>query len=104
MNTSRLFDQGLPFVDLISNRVVETLSNDQKALASPDFSPFKDKHDVLNRLAPYHITQFPEFIEQEEKVKDEVKVEDIEKRFLEVQKNVMKALENEREVNLVPNH
>lgn len=35
--------------------------NDQKALLTPSFAPFKDKADVVNRLLPYHTVQFPPY-------------------------------------------
>ena len=42
-------------------RAVESMVNDQKALLTPSFAPFKDKADVVNRLLPYHTVQFPPY-------------------------------------------
>ncbi len=82
----------------ISYRVGEAIAADHKSLfAADDSTPFKDKKDVIDRLLPYHITQFPEQAPLEE-----LDIKGIEeshrKQFLEVQTSILEDIEKVHQV------
>lgn len=42
------------------NRIYDSILSDHKAVTEPDYkTPFKSKQDVIDRLLPYHIYQYP---------------------------------------------
>lgn len=45
----------------IEYRFTEALKRDRDAVTAPDYeTPFKSKKDVIERLLPFHIYQYPE--------------------------------------------
>ena len=42
------------------DRIYDSILSDHKAVTEPDYkTPFKSKQDVIDRLLPYHIYQYP---------------------------------------------
>jgi hypothetical protein len=79
--------------------MIEVITKDHKALSMPNFAPFKDKEDVVNRLLPYHTLQFPAYPKDLKVLTAEEKEETIRKaqRIMDKINNVV----NERSQRVV---
>lgn len=45
---------------MVFDRIYDSILSDHKAVTEPDYkTPFRSKQDVIDRLLPYHIYQYP---------------------------------------------